>query len=127
MIPINILNLPVMVGTLILFIQGKKENVNLQKFAKILLFAAMIKSLLIILTFFFCLKQAVYYKSNYLDDEGKMIWEALTLFVGINAAVDLVTAYLCLMVLRRTNEYINLISRKAFFEFRSIVDGGNQP
>jgi len=130
LIPIIILNLPVLVGSLILFIQGKKENLNLQRFAKILLFAAMAKSIFIMVAFVLCLNLALSFPSDVPSDgsdgEEKRFYETVAIFMGINAAIDIITAYLSLLALRRTNEYMNLISRKAFFEFRNIIDGTAQ-
>jgi len=125
LIPVNILNLPVLLGSLILFIQGKKENVNLQRFAKVLLFVALFKSFILALGFLFYLREYFSYSSNNPNDEFKTIMQVITIALGINTAVDLGTSYLCLLVVRRTNEYLNLISRKSFFEFRTIIDGEN--
>ncbi len=122
LVPIIILNLPVLIGSIVLFIQGRNENLNLQRFAKILLFTALGKAFLIIGTFIFC----VWITLSSVNNESRRFAEFITIFVGINAAIDLVTAYFCLIILRRTNEYMNLISRKAFFEFRHIIDGGGQ-
>jgi len=122
---VNILNLPVLLGSLILFIQGKKENVNLQRFAKVLLFVALFKSVILALGFLFYLREYWTYTSKNPNDEWKAIMQVITIALGINTAVDLGTSYLCLLVVRRTNEYLNLISRKSFFEFRTIIDGEN--
>ncbi len=106
---------------------GRMDNLKLQSSTKWLFVIAITKTVLILLLFLYSIFELVElnekeknYKKNF------QYWEFEGLLSGAFVIVDTISAYICLLVIRRTTQYISFMRRKEFFEFRSSLEDSGE-
>jgi len=116
----GILPFPFIINSAPLFIAGFMINTTLninklkaQKITKYMLYYTLLRSFILIVLFVMCLLQVlnliyVFHGKRAL----RLQLEEWTVLLGINAVIELISAYFTIQVLRFTNQYISLLNKK---------------
>lgn len=116
-------NLPLFAGILLLLIGGKMENASIQNWSRVIFAIAITKALVVIGLFVYSIIELVELDEKDSNYASKYLyWEYEGMLTGAFTIVDLIVAYICLLIIRRTTQYANLLKRKEFFEFRNSLE-----
>ncbi len=121
------MNFPLLIGIVLLLVYGKMDNDRLQNWSKVLFIGAITKAVVIIIVFCISMIELLELSEKQKDYVSSLnYWEFEGMLSGAVLIVDLIAAYICLLVIRRTTEYASLLRRKEFFEFRSSLEDSQE-
>lgn len=122
-----LLNFPLFVGIILLLVYGRMDNERLQNWSKVLFIGAITKAIVIIIFFSVSMIELLELNEKQKDYVSQLnYWEFEGMMSGAFLIVDLIAAYICLLVIRRTTQYASLLRRKEFFEFRSSLEDNQE-
>jgi amino acid permease len=117
------LNTPLYLGIIFLLVSGRMENYRMQSWSRIVFGIAITKAIAIIIFFFISMFELVELDKampKYAD--SFQYWEDEGILSACFAVVDLIAAYICLKIIRRTTQYVTLLAEKGFFDFRNTLE-----
>jgi hypothetical protein len=99
------------------------ENASIQNWSRVIFAIAITKALVVIGLFVYSIIELVELDEKDSNYASKYLyWEYEGMLTGAFTIVDLIVAYICLLIIRRTTQYANLLKRKEFFEFRNSLE-----